>query len=375
MNKLTERLLTEGYTKENHPEFVEWTDWLHFEYTNEYLAKSVWETPCGLLKKGTGYNHGSHMGVTYCPENDNPRFGCPYYDEKPCSHRFDTNKLWGWNCVYHQTDRPYDYEQSTEKIWDGWDEIQAQAFQKIGVHCRCMEWSRPKRKYVPRFNVDNCIGCANEACIITKNPRNLEKVNIFYDVLREKHYRIGLVEDTERTLEKGVKVFGSPIARTDAELWLMAHGNDDIFRPKRADRSDLHFSEYHGKTGFGEYDFFEFTVTIQNVRIERRETRNLLQDLADVREGIKVIHAGDIIKAAAKTKRENREKYRDAKANRLEKKNIAKWRQLLTDEEAAKTYAEEKGIGFDWLIKNAARELARRGIVIDKKKEQLNLFG
>ena len=91
MNKLTERLLAEGCTKDNHPDHVKWHyGWEHFEYTLDYLRKTIWEAPCELLKNGIhSYNNGSYMGVEYCPENDNPRFGCPYYDEKPCPHRFD----------------------------------------------------------------------------------------------------------------------------------------------------------------------------------------------------------------------------------------------------------------------------------------------
>ncbi len=373
MNKLTERLLAEGYTKENHPDHVEWSNWQDFEYTREYLAKTVWETPCGLLKKGIGsYNHGSHMGVDYCPENDNPRYGCPYYDEQPCPHRF--NKFWGWNCTYHQTDRLYDYEQSVEKLWDEWDKIRHQAWQEIGGYCDCMEWNRPKRKYVPRFNIDKCIKlCNNQVCLITKKTRNLEKVNIFYDVLREKHYRIGLVENTERTIEKGVRVFDRAVARTDAETWLKIN-MDKIFRPKKNDRCDLHFSEYHGKTGFGEYDFFEFKATVQNIRIEKRESRDLLQDLQDAREGIEVIHTSDIIKSAAKAKKQRRKEYQENKAKRQEKRKIANWQRCLTDKEAAKAYAEENGVNVDLIREHAAKELERRRIVIEKKLEQISLF-
>lgn len=134
MNQLTEKLIAEGYTKDNHPDHVEWTNWGHFEYTSKYLASTVWGTPCGLLKNGIhSYSNGSHLGIEYCPENDNPRFGCPYYDEKPCPHRFDTDGLWGWNCAYHQTDKPYNYEQSVEKLWDEWDKLKAQAWQ-VSTH-------------------------------------------------------------------------------------------------------------------------------------------------------------------------------------------------------------------------------------------------
>lgn len=321
MNKLTEKLLSEGYTRENHPDYIEWSNWKDFEYTRQYLAGTVWETPCGLLKKGiNSYNHMSHMGIDYCPENNNPRYGCPYYDEKPCTHRIDTKQLWGCNCIYHQTDREYDYEQSVEKLWDERDKIQNEAWQKVTGeygYCACMKWDRPSRQYKFKYNIGECIfyGCQNEICAITKKQRNLKKVNIYYDILRITKYKIGLLEHEVKRLEKGVKKFEKPIARTDAEIWLKKHKND--FEPKcdREDRINLHFSEYHGKTGFGEYDWFEFTMIPQNIRIERRESRDLLQDLQDAQEGIEVHHASDIVKAEKQAKRERR-----AKNNAPEKK-------------------------------------------------------
>ena len=222
-NLLTERLLAEGYTPDNHPDYVEWhCGWRCFEYTRNFLANTVWETPCGLLMKGIhSYNHSSFGGIDYCPENNNPLFGCPYFDETPCPHRLD-NQLWGHNCVYHMTDKPYDYERSVEKIWDYWDTLEYKAWQEIGVNCACMVWDRPSRKYVPMFDVRECmrIRCQNEECYITKQPRNLQKVNIYYDIVRVKKYKTGLIEREEKTIEKGVRVFEKQVARTDAEIWL-----------------------------------------------------------------------------------------------------------------------------------------------------------
>jgi hypothetical protein len=382
MNQLTKRLLAEGYTPENHPDYVEWTYWKHFEYTAAYLRSMVWETPCGLLKKGMDYNHGSHMGVDYCPENDNPRLGCPYYDEKPCRYRHDT-KLLGWNCTYRQTDRLYDYEQSVEKLWDEWDRIKHEArleATKDGI-CNRLEWDRPKRKYVIGRDVVDCLRCQNEVCIVSKQPRNLEKVNIFYDILREKHYRIGLADNTERSLEKGVKVFKAPVTRAGAEMWLKLN-KDTIFRPQRDDYRNLHFSEHHGKTGFGEYDFFEFKISVQNVRIERRESRDLIQDLRDVRDGLTVVHASDVAKAAAQAKKEKRDKYRQPQevlkrmARRVDKETMARIKQLWQGGADAEEIAEELGLseryaGKVLAVLDVAPVAAPRVI---RETEQLSLF-
>lgn len=366
MNKLTEKLLAEGYTKNNHPDYVEWSGYQDFEYTHEYLIGTVWETPCGLLKKGIdSYNHDSHMGVDYCPENDNPRYGCPYYDEKPCSHRFITNGLWGWNCAYHQTDKPYDYEQSVEKLWDEWDKIKHTAWMEAtqGCYCGCLEWDRSKRKYVKRFYVARCIqiGCKNEVCVITKLTRNLDKVNIFYEILRVKHYQIGLIENTERTLEKGVKVFNKSVARTDAEIWLKHNQNKFSPRMNRYDRTNVFFSEHHGETGFGEYEWFKFSITPQNIRIERWESRDLLQDLRDIQEGFEVTHASDLQKQKKEAYKERKVKRQEAKQRRIEKRSIETWNQWLKGDN-------------DNLKRHAERELKKRGTMPEVEYEQGQLF-
>ncbi len=363
MNKLTEKLFSEGYTKENHPDYVEWSNYKDFEYTREYLAKSIWETPCGLLKNGIHtYSNGSHMGVEYCPENNNPRFGCPYFDEIQCPHRINTNLL-GWNCIYNQSDRPYNYDQSVEKIFVEWDEIRSREHNKIMAeygYCACMKWDRYARRYRSEYDVDDCIrtGCKNEVCAITKKQRNLEKVNIFYDILRIRKYKMGLVEMDDKQIEKGVKVFESAITKTDAEIWLKMYSKENFqVKHNKYDRRDLHFSEYHGKTGFDEYDWFEFTITPQNIRIEKRESRDLLQDLRDAQEGIEVIHASDLQKAAKQAKKDRKESRQ--KAN--ERKIIKNMKNLLNSEsELLKIFAE--------------KELKRRGVIIEKELEQISMF-
>jgi len=324
MNELTNRLLAEGYDKDHQPEYAQWTNWNHFEYTVAVLKETIWEAPCGLIKKGCGYENGSHLGVTYCPENDNPRFGCPYYDEVPCPHRIDTNLI-GWNCIFHQIVRGYDYEISVEKLWDEWDNIKSQAWKTatsdIG-YCRCMTWNRENRKYIARHNVVECIrsGCKNEICAVTKKPRNLQKVNIYYDILRVWRYQKGLLTYEDKKPEKGVRRFPKAFARSDAEIWLKLNGDNDVkFQPKltSTDRQERHFSEYHGKNGFRDYDWFEFSLTVQNIRIEYRERRDLAQDLADIADGIEVVHAGDVTQQKAQEKRNRKLKRQTAKQRRL----------------------------------------------------------
>lgn len=380
MNDLTKQLLAEGYTPDNPPPYAKWhSGWRHFEYTLEAVSKMVWETPCGLLRKGSiqdGCGWGSVGGVDYRPENNNLRIGCPYYyndrhgecNERDCDHR-DPASPSGWNCTTQRTDRHYDYDQSVEKILDEWDKVQHEAFLEASKgygYCACMEWARAKRKYVPRYDVMKCIdiGCKNEVCVITKRTRNLKKVNIYYDILRERHYKKGLFEFADRMVEKGVRQFGSAVALTDAEMWLKMYGKR--FRPRltKDDRRELHFSKHHGKTGYGEYDWAEYTVTPQNIRIERRESRDLLQDLRDIQAGIEVVHASDLQKR-------QKEAYRERKSNREATKSRKIERRVIKNLKlAAYKGVNDEGAPVGDVIKAwAKKQLDRRGVT-----EQISLF-
>ena len=85
LNRLTQDLYAEGYTREQHPNFVYWSNWQNFGYRWEALLKFTWETPCGLLirgdsdlGRGLAAGDAAYGGICYCPENDNPLLLCPY---------------------------------------------------------------------------------------------------------------------------------------------------------------------------------------------------------------------------------------------------------------------------------------------------------
>lgn len=74
-NQLTRDLYAAGYTREDHPSFVYWSDWQNFGYLFEALLKFTWETPCDLLVdgksdlgRGLACSDASFQGIEYCPE-------------------------------------------------------------------------------------------------------------------------------------------------------------------------------------------------------------------------------------------------------------------------------------------------------------------
>lgn len=108
LNELTKRLYAEGYTRENHPDYVYWGDWQNFGYKWEHMLTLIWETPCGLMIRGdsdTGrglaISDMSYDGVWYCPENDNPDISCPL-GKKDCPHKIPWS-LTLVKCPCHQT--------------------------------------------------------------------------------------------------------------------------------------------------------------------------------------------------------------------------------------------------------------------------------
>ena len=74
---------------------------------------------------------------------------------------------------------------------------------------------------------------------------------------------------------------------------------------------------------YGDYDYFEFRYDVENIRIEARESRDLMQDLADIEAGIEVVHQSDLEKAAKVKKRKDREKRKEDKKRRRERRDPA----------------------------------------------------
>lgn len=332
LNDLTKRLYAEGWTREHHPDSVYWKDFENFGYKFETLIQTTWETGCGLLVEGrtVATSDVCFDDVQYCPENNNPLIRCPYSRRDCPNQPAELNRY--SMCLCRETDKPYTHDQSAEKIEEERDRQRREQYMEIsgGQYCFCLSGTngfaggRVKVEYDP----ETCIrlGCTNPVCSITKKPRDLSKVNVFYDIIRTYKTRVGIIEDTKTAVEKGCRVFPKPIARTDAELWLARKKAEynpflskHLIQPRLSleDRRMEYFSDHH--RSWPGYDYMEFSYEVQNIRIEKRETRDLLQDLRDVADGLTVVHAADQQRAKAQAKQEAREKRAAAKEKRREK--------------------------------------------------------
>lgn len=336
-NQLTRDLYAAGYTREDHPSFVYWSDWQNFGYLFEALLKFTWETPCGLLvdgKSDLGRDlaccDASFQGIDYCPENDNPLLRCPY-ERKDCPHSISGFPV--PLCPCHTTGKRYSYEQSAERVESERSERQHRQYMEItgGAYCACVVGGNgyDGGHVEVQYDVEQCIRCRcqNPVCVIRKQKRDLSRANIFYDVRRTWITRIGFLEEKKVQVTKGERVFPHPVARTDAEIWLemkKAHFNPlwsssviDSPHLTPEDRRQTFFSKMHRR--YGEYDYFEFHYDVENIRIAKSEQRDLLQDLRDVADGLEVVHAVDLKKEQAAKKRESRQRRREQKERRLNK--------------------------------------------------------
>lgn len=202
-NQLTRDLYAAGYTREDHPSFVYWSDWQNFGYLFEALLKFTWETPCGLLVdgksdlgRGLACSDASFQGIDYCPENDNPLLRCPY-ERKDCPHSISGFPV--PLCPCHTTGKRYSYEQSAERVESERSERQHRQYMEItgGAYCACVVGGNgyDGGHVEVQYDVEQCIRCRcqNPVCVIRKQKRDLSRANIFYDVRRTWITRIGFV--------------------------------------------------------------------------------------------------------------------------------------------------------------------------------------
>ena len=132
---------------------------------------------------------------------------------------------------------------------------------------------------------------------------------------------------------KGKKPFEHPVSMDICKI--CARLCQDRIKEKVRNHyfTELFFSEYHGQS---------FSFEIQNVRAECRESRDLMQDLEDIRNGIQIVHASDMEKRDSENKRERRRQSRESAVRRLEKKLLENGYESLEEYSTAEIVFEEQ---------------------------------
>ena len=348
-NLLTQRLLEEGYTAESHPDYVyvgkccrskeDPLDNLDggFRYYEWYVYKKVYRTPCGIQCKGSSCMTGLSIGgVEFYFENDRATVACPYH-RKDCSQKDALLRNAGVvsnRCNVHMTDEEYQYEGSVEGILKLEDErirMEKISFDLMHHGRTCsnhMYYDHDKGEWEMHYDPCNCarMRCHGEfgkvsedghlVCPILGRPLDRKKGNVFYDIKTTfRRYDLDgtLFEgQIDTQIQKGVRYLKNPVSM-DICKNIVKFCSDEIARYVKLNKyhQELFFAEYYGR---------EFSVEILNIRAERRESRDLMQDLQDIREGIQIFHVSDEEKRDIENKREKRQQAKEKRIKAIEKK-------------------------------------------------------
>ena len=349
-NLLTKRLLAEGYTAENHPDYVMldkgWNkddplENLHggFTYYGWHIYEKVFKTPCGMQCKGNFAMTGmSWMGKEWSYENDCPTILCPK-GEVGCQMREEPFKgeKTGINCqrcVVHETNEQYAYEGSCEAekhIWD--DEIRRKkigfSLQKQGRVCDMhMHYDREKKEWFFHYDPMQCACGLCRAqntdfkdggyCPVLGKNITREKGNVFYDVryFGRDYSKDGTFFEGEQfeTIIKGRQLFDKPILLDIAKV-IATICQDEIKNKVRWGSRD-----YDSLTMFrAERGEIDLHWEVCNVRAEKKYVRDFEQDLKDIEAGIQVIHHIDEARKEKQAKSEKRKKAKDKRIEKMEK--------------------------------------------------------
>lgn len=340
-NLLTKELLAEGFTATNHPNYVKVAggglskdDPLHnlyggFEYHRIYADKFTYKTGCGLFVQGIHVlDDLCCMGESHSHENNNPVISCPYL-KKDCPDNYNAilgSRIQGgglcaqcW-CECHRTEDAYDYNKSIEKVNEQNMKRREELFQKMvkkynGRICRnhCY-FNEHTQEWVFNYDPKHCATSCPKMytyCDVLGKPLSKKKGNVFFDVKKEYDVKvkegdqIGLFDKSHITeIVKGLKVFNKPISLDICEAYAKVGAKSILWN----------YEVNHSYEKFWN-DTVKFEI--MNIRAEAKESRDLFQDLEDIKKGIMISHESDNIAAKKDMKRERAEKAKEVKKKKF----------------------------------------------------------
>ncbi len=351
-NELTKKLLAEGYTAEHYPDHVWIADGSRvfdkenpldnfyggFTYRRYWAYERTFKTPCGLQCKGLlCMTDMSYMGVDWIFENDLAGIHCPYRRygcEQKDSRLPKEGVLKDW-CNVHMVDEEYQYEGSAEDILKlEEDRIQREkisfVLKRHGRVCEMhMFYNKEEGEWKMHYDPGLCarMRCngnfggykvIGEPCIcpILNRPLDRKKGNVFYDL--KISARRGDLDGTlfegqiDTCIQKGIRVFDHPVSMDICRNYVKLC-KDEIHEHVR--------SKYFTQLFFAErYEGHEFSVEVLNIRAEHRVSRDLQQDLQDIRDGVRIVYDSDLQKEDKEAGKERRRKAKEERRKKMEKK-------------------------------------------------------
>lgn len=338
-NELTKKLLAEGYTADNYPDYVKidtsrftGDDPLNnmgggFVYKKHIKDSFVYKTGCGLYVMG---EHAFEMGlcIEWRHEDDNPVTHCPFkkancgFNDKRLRERIGTDICFTCYCVCHRTDEEYNYGNSVEKYRKLKEEEKERKYQEYsdthnGRVCRNhMYWNEAKEEWELRYSPSQCAHMCffqNGFCPILNKKLSREKGNVYYD-LKESHIRQDdtfFSGETIALITKGIRYFKKPVSMDICKAFIKLESGEIYRRYHWEKESTMQLLD---KTFKGE---------ILNIRAESKPSRDLMQDLDDIKNGIEVIHQSDSEKNEKAYKKKKKEDAKRKLIEKLEKKIIS----------------------------------------------------
>lgn len=334
-----------GYTKDNYPEHVKIAsgsfgidalDNLYggFEYKRVFAEKIIYKCGCGMFVTGEHViSNVNFMGESWSHENDNPVIRCPWRKGNCTQNdqrlREDNQNARCW-CACHSTDEEYDYNNSFEKVKSDKAKLAEKKYQEYsdahqGRICRNhMRWDEDLEEWGMRYDPEICasLKCTGQyvtqeckmICPILGRPLDKKRGNVFYDVVT-KYKRCDLdgtlfEGQIDTCITRGKRAFKNPVSMDICRSYEKMCKEDLTNKVMLKYHTELFFSKYHGR-------YFE--VEVQNIRAEQRESRDLLQDLEDIKNGVRISYESDVNKAEKNRKKERREEAKARRARKIEK--------------------------------------------------------
>jgi|GEM_PF-528649 len=386
-NLLTQELLAAGYTTDHHPDYVKvctsrWgEDPLEnlaggFEYLRWYRDQFVYQTGCGKHVMGSKVlSNMAYMHVLWVHENNNPVVHCPYNKSNCEKNDERLQGLYGgglctqcW-CVCHRTLEEYDYENSIEKANKQKRQDQERKYQEYsdahnGRICyHHMYFDERSRSWSLRYLPEVCVhDCHSNFCPILNRELDTKRGNVYYDLKRIRIRNDGTIFDGEEivSIEKGIRFFKKPVSMDICRAFIKLQSNE------------IHKKFWRNEGSTKQLFDKSFQVQIMNIRAESRPSRDLMQDLADIRDGIEIFHSSDLLKQKKNEKRQSRLERRQKAISRLEKKLLQIGYTGLEPFSLDKCHAD-KWLGAERI---AELELQRKQLEKERQNQpqQLSLF-
>ncbi len=176
-------------------------------------------------------------------------------------------------------------------------------------HTRWNDWTGKWEQHYDPIHCSHVCVNSGKNCDLTGKTVSTKKGNVFYDV------RISYIRDDDTIfsgqevvrINKGVKLLKSPTSITICEQ-IVKRCQEDI-KKKERDKYGMKIALSGRK------------VEIMNIRAEQRESRDLMQDLQDISEGIEVVHVSDKEKLIKEQKKDSNGKRRQKNAFKNLKRN------------------------------------------------------